>query len=49
MPTLQNKLHGSIKPLWLDDPGPTTGASCTCCPGPCIKGGGVCTGDRRGE
>jgi hypothetical protein len=28
--TLQNKLHGSISPLWLLEPGPIRGASWTC-------------------
>ena len=39
---LQNKLQGSMRPLWLFEPGPVTGAICTCCPGPWINGeGGV--------
>ena len=35
--TLMKRLQGSISPLWLVEPGPDKGASCTCWPGPWTK------------
>ena len=39
MLTLMKRLQGSIRPLWLVDPGPDKGANCTCCPGPWMNTG----------
>lgn len=39
--TLMKRLQGSMSPLWLDDPGPLSGANCTCWPGPCMKESGL--------
>jgi hypothetical protein len=46
--TLQNRLQGSMRPLWLVDPGPESGASCTCWPGPWTKLATGWTGDLYG-
>lgn len=45
---LQKRLHGSMRPLWLVDPGPVMGASCTCWPGPCTNEATGCDGDLYG-